>query len=482
MLIDFADFYNDSIALLEKWRRRYSQTEYPSKIVMNIFYSQYGMNMIWESQIASSFGQLTNSEKDIAKAFNQIFGDYRNAQEDLLHGEILNSLMEKNKDSLIGNLRYGEFKTDIKNAENGDNSAVERLEYNYIQYRLINTSILFWAGFGRLGTNKLNSLAKITGGLDPSWESLTFDYSTIFQALTIPVAFDGNKLYSPLPLFWTSNEQPSAINANEDINNVSFYAYSKKAFQSGLEKFDKNDKIGAIEDFTKAIELNHLFSEAYFNRGWTFLFLPDYKKAIEDFDKVILLKSQLSEDRIADVFKYRGSAKLLLAKYEDAFSDFNQAIKHKEDFSNAYYQRGIANTFLNRFSEAVEDFSKTIDLLSGFTDSEKEVVYVRRGDAKEYKEDYSGAIQDFTSAIELNQYYTEAHYKRGVVYGKQGSWINGIKDFDKVILIDRELGQAYINRGIFKLNSGDKKNAEIDILKAIDLGVHEAKDILKQYF
>ena len=64
---------------------------------------------------------------------------------------------------------------------------------------------------------------------------------------------------------------------------LSFCAYSQTAidyFNSGFKKGKSEDFTGAIVDYTKAIELNPKYGEAYYFRGVSKYFLDDYTGAI----------------------------------------------------------------------------------------------------------------------------------------------------------------------------------------------------------
>ncbi len=60
--------------------------------------------------------------------------------------------------------------------------------------------------------------------------------------------------------------------------------------ESGNIKYNSEDYQGAISDYTKAIEINPGFSDAYCNRGSAKNELKDYSGAISDYTKAIELK------------------------------------------------------------------------------------------------------------------------------------------------------------------------------------------------
>ena len=92
-------------------------------------------------------------------------------------------------------------------------------------------------------------------------------------------------------------------------------------FNKGVEKYDVKDYIGAIAEFTKAIELNDLqFPEAYFNRGVAKFKLEDYKGAVIDYTKALE-----NNPAYAKAYYNRGIAKIKLSEKESACLDLRKA-------------------------------------------------------------------------------------------------------------------------------------------------------------
>ena len=83
----------------------------------------------------------------------------------------------------------------------------------------------------------------------------------------------------------------------------------------------------AIDDYTKAIELNPNYAEAYFNRG--------------------------------NVYSYRNN---YLKSYSQAIADYTQAINLNPNFASAYQGRGLCYKAIGRNSEAEKDFAKATEL------------------------------------------------------------------------------------------------------------------------
>ncbi len=76
-----------------------------------------------------------------------------------------------------------------------------------------------------------------------------------------------------------------------------------KYFNSGIKRLEQGDYQGAIDDFTKAIEINPKLVGAYYNRAIARHQLQNYQRAIADFTKVIQINP-----KDAKAYKERGYA------------------------------------------------------------------------------------------------------------------------------------------------------------------------------
>ena len=91
-------------------------------------------------------------------------------------------------------------------------------------------------------------------------------------------------------------------------------------FNSGKAKSNLEDYRGAIQDYTKAIELNPNHTYAYNNRGIAKVELEDYSGAIQDYTKAIELNPNH-----AYAYYSRGNAKVQLQDYRGAMQDYIKA-------------------------------------------------------------------------------------------------------------------------------------------------------------
>lgn len=112
------------------------------------------------------------------------------------------------------------------------------------------------------------------------------------------------------------------------ITNLTYGQTAEEYYNIANNKSDSKDYQGAIENYTKAIDLNPNYSIAYVNRGDSKIKIQDYKGAIADFSKAIELNPKNSD---------------------------------------AYYNRGVSNSKLNQKESACLDWIKAEEL--GDTDA-----------------------------------------------------------------------------------------------------------------
>ena len=114
-------------------------------------------------------------------------------------------------------------------------------------------------------------------------------------------------------------------------------AEAEVALKKGNNAEKNNDLSTAIINFTKAIEIDPKYTDAYFHRGIAYNRLKKYPEALADFTKEIEL-----DPKYADVYYNRGVAYNALKKYEEALADYSKAIELDPKYARAYYNRGVA--------------------------------------------------------------------------------------------------------------------------------------------
>ncbi|HEX7414509.1 MAG TPA: tetratricopeptide repeat protein, partial [Bacteroidia bacterium] len=88
------------------------------------------------------------------------------------------------------------------------------------------------------------------------------------------------------------------------ISALSISFYGKKTaedylIKGNVKRITKKDYKGAIEDYTKAIELNPKYANAYMVRGMCKDELKDYNGSIQDYNKAIELNPKYTDAYMA---------------------------------------------------------------------------------------------------------------------------------------------------------------------------------------
>jgi tetratricopeptide (TPR) repeat protein len=134
-------------------------------------------------------------------------------------------------------------------------------------------------------------------------------------------------------------------------------------YKIGEQKYEKGDFIGAIKDYTIAIEMeNPIYKDAlksyYTSRGVAKQMVKDHRGAIDDYTKAISLVPKDS-DRL---YNARGGSKSALKNYPDAILDFSKAIEINPKEGRYYVGRGLARIGNDERDLGCRDFSKAGEL------------------------------------------------------------------------------------------------------------------------
>jgi len=206
---------------------------------------------------------------------------------------------------------------------------------------------------------------------------------------------------------------------NKNKNESKASKYLSKGINHILE-FGKWRYDIALDEFSKAIELDPGLSEAYFYRSYiNGLVYKKYHVAIIDINKAIKLQPDnmgyysyragyyfgshqynraiediettntipKNPDEMADDFWMLGECYIGLEEYEKAITMFNKSLQIDEFLANSYSSRGYAYLKMNRLEASFTDFNKSLELES------------KNFRAYYYRTDYWLAIGNKTKAL-----------------------------------------------------------------------------------
>lgn len=151
------------------------------------------------------------------------------------------------------------------------------------------------------------------------------------------------------------------------ISNMAF-SQSGKAYiynNLGSSRMDRNDFEGAIRYFGLALEIDPNYYPSYMGRGLAYSKIGDYRKALKDYDKAILLipaKTQISKETLADCLFGRGVLKQNLSDFNGAIADYTKCLIIKPYDKDSYLNRGYAFANIKKMNDACSDWKKALSL------------------------------------------------------------------------------------------------------------------------
>ncbi|MDB4273925.1 tetratricopeptide repeat protein [Algibacter sp.] len=159
-------------------------------------------------------------------------------------------------------------------------------------------------------------------------------------------------------------------------------------FNRGNSRYSLKDFTGAKEDYGKAFMLDENFIDALYSLACVKLDLEEYEKAIKDFTGVIkqvpdnyntyMLRASAYKaleqftnalndysmailiEPNADNYFNRGVFLMDIKYYQDANTDLTKSLRLNNNNSFAHFYRGASNLFLGKFNDAISDFSEAI--------------------------------------------------------------------------------------------------------------------------
>ena len=190
-------------------------------------------------------------------------------------------------------------------------------------------------------------------------------------------------------------------------------------------------------------------------------------KAIELLDQAIELKEDY-----ADAYRERGKRKIdieqvdeIRVNFQDAADDYTTYLQMRPKDPVAYAERGYAWRRLDRDSQALADYNRAIRL-----DAKYAKAYLGRAWVKMKADDNDAALRDLEKAGQLDPNLAEAHYWHGNIQYFYGEYPAAIDDFDKALRANPAYSDALDLRAAAKQYAGRFAEAVADFnrLQALD--------------
>ena len=226
----------------------------------------------------------------------------------------------------------------------------------------------------------------------------------------------------------------------------------------------------AIKQFTKAIEIEPDFEDAYVERAKVYKRIRNYEAALADYNKlcifndkeeeyfynsaqmsynlgdystsIVTINKALKVNRsYSAALSLKFNALYALEYYPDALEVSKEALRYKENDVN-FYNYARVNEMSGMWDVAVDAYNKAIRKNGDFLEA-----YVSLGDLLRRKGNLPKALETVNNAISRNKSFVPAYRARSAIYADQLNYSKAIDDVSTILLIEPENVDMYFLRG-----------------------------------
>lgn len=231
-------------------------------------------------------------------------------------------------------------------------------------------------------------------------------------------------------LLQEASEIYQAILREEPEHAESMHLMGLIAVQSGMTK-------AAIDWFIKALQIEPGNPKYHNNLATAYLDLEDYVSAINEYDSAIKYK----QDYI-DAYFNKGIALIHLKQYEQAIEAFKHTLSLDTNFAEALILLGNSLKEVGRVSEAINSYEKAKLL----TPDNASLLY-NLGNAYKAQNQLNLAREQYDKCISIAPDFIGAYVNRGVVLKELGYLEEALASQEQAIAIDSKCAEAYLNSG-----------------------------------
>lgn len=204
---------------------------------------------------------------------------------------------------------------------------------------------------------------------------------------------------------------------------------ARAALERGLEKVHANDAAGAIEDLTRAVEL---------------------------------------DPTLAPAFDWRGHCLNLIGMYDEAIADYDRAIALQPDYAWSHYARAMANHNLGRYDAAIAGYTRSIELDPTFVKA-----WQWRGFTRKLVGDYAGSAADLRHGLAIQPDDPWALSELAKAEQALGHLDECQAALERIVALDAANGSAHAQLGFLFAVRGDAARSIAELGKACDLKAPE---------
>jgi tetratricopeptide (TPR) repeat protein len=187
------------------------------------------------------------------------------------------------------------------------------------------------------------------------------------------------------------------------------------------------------------------------------------------FNSINNISAQLTaETNDADIFFNRAMEYSLVQDFTNAINDLNKAILLRPDFALAYFMR--ANVRHKKI-----EYENHLDEIPILEQERRNVA------ERQYNFDAEMVLRDYDRVIALAPDFQYAYYNKANVLASLRDFRSAISHYTRAIEIDSNFAEAYFNRGLIHLFTGEDTKGMSDLSKAGELGMYKVYNLIQRF-
>ncbi|MBD2533325.1 tetratricopeptide repeat protein [Nostoc flagelliforme FACHB-838] len=216
-------------------------------------------------------------------------------------------------------------------------------------------------------------------------------------------------------------------------------------------------------------ESNRLLLEGDYAKYLKLTHQQKIERVIE-FQDLLKEKHQTDNRKVNLLFEL-GNLLSATKEYEAAIASYEQALKLKPDYHQAWYNRGIALDDLGRFEEAIASYNQALKFKPDYHE-----VLNNRGNVLGNLGRNEEAIASYDQALKFKPDYHDTWYNRGIALGNLGRFEEAITSYDQALKFKPDYHDTWYNRGkaLRKLGRFEEAIASCDQALKFKSDDHEA--------
>ncbi|MBI5324860.1 MAG: tetratricopeptide repeat protein [Ignavibacteriae bacterium] len=190
----------------------------------------------------------------------------------------------------------------------------------------------------------------------------------------------------------------------------------------------------------------------------------DIRNKLNELAQNINERQALGKILSAEDYYFKGYEYFDKKDYENAIKQWEKAIELKQNYYEAWNNKGVAFDILEKYEEAIKSYDEAIKIKQDFY-----LAWNNKGSALSKLEKYEEAIKSYDEAIKIKQDYYEAWNNKGVTFGKLEKYEEAIKSYDEAIKIKQDFYLAWNNKSVALNKLGKYDDARICFEKLYEM-------------